>query len=229
MIFYFKLLVCLIPFLIIIRFIYLRDRREKEPFRLMMKAFLYGFASIIPIVLLEIPFEKLLQSMSVHDAFITGIVPGIIEEGAKYILFVILILNNREFDEPYDGILYATLISLGFALSENLLYIFTNPINVAFMRAVTAVPGHAMFGISMGYFFFKSKYEGEKLRKTYMISAFIFPALLHFSYNFVIKSSAFIGYYSLLALVVYLWFMIEVSKRRMKETEIHPENKEENK
>jgi hypothetical protein len=57
----------------------------------------------------------------------------------------------------------------------------------------------------------------------------MFPVLLHFSYNFIIKSNAFIGYYSLFALVVYLWLMIEVSKKRIKEAESFEINKEENK
>ncbi|MDD3804547.1 MAG: PrsW family glutamic-type intramembrane protease [bacterium] len=228
MMLYLKLAVCILPFLIIIRFLYIRDRHEKEPVGLMVKAFSWGFFSIIPVILLEMPFQSLLQRMNFHEAFISGIVPGLIEEGAKFAIFFLLILKNREFDEPYDGILYAALISLGFALSENLLYVFSNPVNVALIRAFTAVPGHAMFGISMGYFFFKSRYENPSLRRIYILSAFFFPALLHFSYNFVIKSSAFIGYYSLLALVCYLWFMIEVSKKRIREAEIHSENKEEN-
>ncbi|HAV92626.1 TPA: PrsW family intramembrane metalloprotease [candidate division WOR-3 bacterium] len=229
MISYLKLFVCILPFVLIIRFLYLRDKKEKEPFALMFRSFSSGFASIVPVIFIELIFQYFLRKTNLHDAFITGIVPGIVEEGAKFLIFYFIILKNKEFDEPYDGILYASLISLGFALSENLLYIFTNPLNVAFLRAVTAVPGHALFGISMGYFFFKSKFEGETLKKIYLASAFMFPVLLHFSYNFIIKSNAFIGYYSLFALVVYLWLMIEVSKKRIKEAESFEINKEENK
>lgn len=223
-----KAFVCILPFAVIVRFLYLRDRREKEPFSLMFKAFLWGFLSIIPVIIAELPLQYLLRKTGLHESLITGIVPGIVEEGAKFLIFVWLILKNKEFDEPYDGVLYAALISLGFALSENILYVATNPLNVAFLRAVTAVPGHAMFGISMGYFFFKSRFEDERLRSLYTASAFIVPAIFHFSYNFIIKSSEFIGYYSLLALVGYLWYMLEVSKRRMKEAEKYQETKEEN-
>lgn len=216
-----KFFIAVLPFAVLIRYFYLRDKREKEPLSLMIRAFASGCLSIFPILFFEFIFELVLKHLNVHDILIIGIVPGIIEEGVKYLIFISVILNNKEFDEPYDGILYAVLISLGFAIVENIIYVIDNSAVVGVLRAFTAVPGHAMFGISMGYFFYKAKFFPENSyssRRNYIL-AFLTPALLHFSYNFIIKSSIFIGYYSLIALILYMWFMIELSKKKLKKSE----------
>ena len=48
---------------------------------------------------------------------------GPIEELAKMLPFLVVVLRFRAFDEPLDGIIYASFISLGYAAVENYHYL----------------------------------------------------------------------------------------------------------
>jgi RsiW-degrading membrane proteinase PrsW (M82 family) len=51
------------------------------------------------------------------------------------------------------------MVSMGFACTENILYVLEGGYEVAIMRAFTAVPAHATFGILMGYYMGKAKFS----------------------------------------------------------------------
>ena len=53
----------------------------------------------------------------------------------------------------FDGLVYAVYVSLGFALAENLLYVFSYGISVALPRALLTIPAHMSFGVYMGAFY----------------------------------------------------------------------------
>ena len=78
----------------------------------------------------------------------------------------------KDFNEPMDGIVYGVCASLGFATLENFYYVYiisdtfgTSAMTLALVRAFSAVPAHAVFGIFMGYFFMKYVFvkKGENL------------------------------------------------------------------
>jgi RsiW-degrading membrane proteinase PrsW (M82 family) len=48
---------------------------------------------------------------------------GPIEEAAKMLPFLLFVIRFRAFDEPLDGIVYASFIALGYAAVENLYYL----------------------------------------------------------------------------------------------------------
>jgi RsiW-degrading membrane proteinase PrsW (M82 family) len=50
------------------------------------------------------------------------------------------------------------MVSMGFAAFENILYVFQGGFKVALLRAFTAIPAHATFGVIMGYYMGKSKF-----------------------------------------------------------------------
>jgi len=113
--------------------------------------------------------------------------------------------KSREFNDKYDGIVYSGFISLGFAAVENVLYVFGNGYGTGIMRAFTAVPAHAIFGITMGFYFgmarFYTKKEDHLKRKALLI-----PVLLHGIYDFILftgiewLSIVFIGF------LIYLYY-----------------------
>jgi RsiW-degrading membrane proteinase PrsW (M82 family) len=80
------------------------------------------------------------------------------EEFVKYLFLRYYIYPKAVFDEPLDGIVYAVMIGMGFATLENVLYVVVRTQDVAtafqvgWLRMTTAVPGHAIFAIVMGYF-----------------------------------------------------------------------------
>ena len=57
--------------------------------------------------------------------------------------------------------------------------------HTAIIRAITAVPAHAIFGITMGYYFGIAHMYTE-IRKENLIKAVLFPILLHGVYDFIL-------------------------------------------
>ncbi len=104
-------------------------------------------------------------------------------------LLWIFFWRNRNFNEKFDGIVYAVFITLGFAGIENILYVFQGGYSVGIMRALTAVPAHALFGIMMGYNFglarFSEKYQGINL-----FAAFAIPFIAHGAYDFLLMGNS---------------------------------------
>ncbi len=110
-----------------------------------------------------------------------------------------------EFNDKLDGIVYAVFISLGFAAVENVLYVLGNGYGTGIMRAVTAVPAHAVFGITMGFYFGMAKFY-EKQQYQLKLKALFYPIVLHGIYNFILFTG--IGWLTIvfLAFLIYLYF-----------------------
>ena len=118
----------------------------------------------------------------------------------------LLIWKNVEFNEKFDGIVYATFVSLGFAAVENILYVIDNGVSTGIMRAITAVPAHAIFGICMGYFFGMAKFYPKK-RKTYLYLAFLLPFFLHGFYDFILMSGKNFLLILFIPFIIYMWIV----------------------
>jgi len=88
-----------------------------------------------------------------------------------------------KFDSPTDGLVYGVVASMGFAALENLFYVYDGGFEVAAMRAITAVPSHALHGAIMGYFITLSHYLPER-RALYLFQAITVPIFLHGLYDF---------------------------------------------
>lgn len=175
------------PALIIILYIYYQDRYEKEPKHLIIYHFGYGaILSILITSILYFAFDIILPSaarMSVLQQFIKAFfVVALIEEFSKYVIVRFVSQNNRAFNEPFDGIVYAVTVAMGFATTENLFYVIKGGYEIAILRAFTAVPAHATFGILMGYFMGKAKFSKNKfiLNLTGLMVAIFF----HGAYDF---------------------------------------------
>ena len=111
------------------------------------------------------------------------------EEGFKYLLLKLRTWKNREFNCQFDGVVYAVFVSLGFALWENIAYVLYFGMGAAVARAITAIPGHACFGVFMGVWYGVAKRcelagypaESKKARQ----NALWVPVLLHGAYDFI--------------------------------------------
>ena len=117
-----------------------------------------------------------------------GIV-ALAEESSKYIFLKRNTWKNPEFNCQYDGVVYAVFVSLGFALWENISYVLNYGLTTAIARAVTAIPGHACFGVFMGVFYGIAKkydYTGETGKSLFFrILTLIVPMLLHGAYDYI--------------------------------------------
>lgn len=210
------LLLALAPAIILMIYIYFRDKYEKEPVKLILKGILLGAIIIFPVGLIEnyiMGFGNDLGKMA-KAAFEGFIVAGATEEAFKYFVVFILIWRNRNFNEKFDGIVYAVSVSLGFAAIENIFYVFSNnSIQVGMLRAFTAVPGHTIFGIVMGFYLGLARFSVTRKGK-WLFMAFTIPWLLHGIYDFMLMSAHPL---LLLTFIPFLIFMYRYGLKRMKE------------
>ncbi len=208
------LFLSLAPIILILFYVNYRDKYEKEPLNLLIKSLVAGAIITIPIIIIEIILDDIhVGTSKMVNAFYKGfIVAALTEEAFKLFAFRILIWKNKNFNEFFDGIIYAVFISLGFAAVENVLYVFQNGGAVGILRALTAVPAHAIFGVAMGYYFGLARFNPEK--KTYYMSMAIFiPVLLHGLYDFIIFSE---NEWLLLLFIPYIIFMWVFGFKKMK-------------
>lgn len=181
------LLLAIAPVLIIIFYIFIKDKYEKEPKRLLFYNFLLGaIVSIIITTLLYIIIDIILSlknDHSVYEQFIKAFfVVGLSEEFSKYIIIRYYSQPNMEFNEPFDGIVYAVMVSMGFATTENIMYVLQGGMEVAIIRAFTAVPAHATFAILMGYFMGKAKFSNNRIALN--LTGLFLAVLFHGAYDF---------------------------------------------
>ncbi len=160
------LVASLAPVALVIGYVYRKDKYEKEPRHLLVYSFLLGaFVSVILTFLLNAIFGIFLHlenEYSILEQFVQAfVVVALIEEFSKYVIVRYYSQPKAHFNEPFDGIIYAVMVSMGFAASENILYVFQGGLQTAALRAFTAVPAHAVFGIIMGYFMGKAKFNGS--------------------------------------------------------------------
>ena len=187
------------PPLLIAYYIYQKDKYEKEPKELIIKSFLFGCLTVIPVLILEIIFnENLFSSLFLY--MLLGV--ALVEEGVKFFFLKKYLFNHKEFNEPLDGIVYAVMISLGFATVENLFYVFNYVGNqeteVAIIRMFSAIPLHAACGVIMGYFVGLAKFSSES--NNYLFKGLLSAVVIHGLYNYFI----FLGNASSLSIVCLL-------------------------
>lgn len=215
------LLISVAPVFIILAYVYYRDIYEKEPLTLLLEGLLAGGVVVLPIIYFEQIIEQMGANMAhlPHAAWTAFMVAALVEESFKYFAVYVLIWKNPNFNENFDGIVYAVFVSLGFALVENISYVFgdVDGLKVGFIRAFTAVPAHAMFGVMMGFWLGRAKFTPSK-RKKYMMLAFAYPFLFHGIYDFILMSEMKILLTLFIPLIVY---MVYRSRKRIK----HHENK----
>lgn len=190
---YIILLTALLPVVILVYYIYHKDKKSPEPTGQLVKAFLWGILSVplslcisIPLGFIGVyPTEATSILGSVSAAFFGAAIP---EEIAKFFMLWLLLRKNPSFDEKMDGIVYAVCVSLGFAALENIMYLFTNAesyVSVGIARAIFAVPGHFCFGILMGYYYSLAKFypKAPKKNKALILVA---PIIVHGLYDSIL-------------------------------------------
>ena len=170
------LLLAVAPTLFIFLYIYRKDRVEPEPLHLVVWVFSLGALSVIPAALIELLFSE--------GVFLSAVVAPLVEETAKFLIVFFAIYRHAEFDEPVDGIVYATAAGLGFATIENILYVLEGGLAVGIVRAVASVPGHVVFSGIWGFALGTAKFRPEKKRMRIILSGLAGAMLLHGLFNF---------------------------------------------
>ncbi len=103
------------------------DRYEKEPWPLLLGAFLWGAApatvlSVIIEFVLDVPMQFVLGEGLALQSVRTALVAPVVEEIVKgAAVLAVFLWVRREFDSVLDGIVYGSLVGFGFAAVENVL------------------------------------------------------------------------------------------------------------
>jgi RsiW-degrading membrane proteinase PrsW (M82 family) len=105
------------------------DRYEREPMRAVIAAFGWGaVAAVLLALVLELITGSVLFAaigdQDATDVLTLAVGAPLIEETTKGLaLFGMLRYVRREIDDVLDGLIYGALIGLGFAMTENILYL----------------------------------------------------------------------------------------------------------
>lgn len=200
------LFISVAPVFIVAIYIYLRDKYEKEPYLNLIIALLTGVLIVLPVVLIE-------NVLTIFSSDMTGLakagynaffVASLTEEGFKYLAFILLIWKNKIFNEQFDGIVYAVFISLGFAAVENIIYVYKGGYNVGIVRALTAVPAHALFGTVMGYHLGRARFYTRR-RSLRLLLAFLIPFIWHGTYDFLLIGQRQVLLFLFIPFIILFW------------------------
>jgi RsiW-degrading membrane proteinase PrsW (M82 family) len=186
------LLISLAPVLAIIIFIYWKDKLDKEPKKLLFYSFLMGILSVFVTLIISFiinGFSLDHNNLNKYQSLLSCILGiGLVEEFSKFIFVRFYCYKKDAFNEPFDGITYAVMVSMGFAALENILYVFDNGMSVGIARMFTAVPAHAVFAIIMGYYLGIQKIKHKKYSG--MIGLFL-AAVIHGLYDYFLFNMKF--------------------------------------
>lgn len=178
--------IALAPGLAIMLFIYLKDKHEREPLSLLLISFIYGVFSTALTLMISWPLSLFLTFKDgdlieqFYDAFFKV---ALVEEFSKFLFVRFILYPNKNFNEPFDGIVYAVMVSMGFATLENIMYVYSYGFETGIMRMFTAVPAHATFAVMMGYFLGIGKFK-HRNQLYYSVLALASATLFHGAYDY---------------------------------------------
>lgn len=181
------LAVAIAPGIAICVFIYFKDKYNREPVGLLMVSFILGMLSTIPASILQFlnntTPESLIGKSYKDVAIFAYLVVALSEEGSKYFMIRFFGYRRKAFDEPFDGIVYAVMVGMGFATLENIGYVYQHGLSTGLLRMFLSVPAHATFAVLMGYYIGLAKFDAIN-RKKYLLLAIILPVIFHGTYDF---------------------------------------------
>lgn len=184
----------LAPCVAIVLYIIYKDKYEKEPLRYLIISFILGCITIVPAVLLEEYLENyfFVSTDPITTAFHAFLGVALPEDLLKFLVLRWYIFRKKDFNEPMDGIVYSVMISMGFAAVENIFYVIDSGggVGTALLRMFTAVPAHAIFGIAMGYYAGKAKFDTWN-STSLLLQGFLVAFILHGLYDFFLFQQNF--------------------------------------
>ncbi|NLY45519.1 MAG: PrsW family intramembrane metalloprotease [Tissierella sp.] len=205
-------IIAVIPAIIFLFAIYLTDRSDREPIKLLLLTYLFGALAVIPSIIVEEVLVRFNVFSGVFQAAYNAfIVAALTEEYFKRLVILKLPFRTSYFNEKLDGIVYGVFAHLGFATVENIIYVvftYTNNPFIGLYRGIFSVPAHGIFGITMGYYLSLSRFDTDKKRKAANLrKSFTVPLLLHGIFDFILMANIpeltllFVPY------VIFLWWM----------------------
>jgi RsiW-degrading membrane proteinase PrsW (M82 family) len=183
--------------LIVVALVWWVDRYDREPLHLVAVVFLWG-ASAAPLVSVTVfgAIDGLLSGFEETTTFAlisVGLVTPIVEELAKAIAVVLVVVFSSKFDNPTDGVVYGTAVGLGFAVSENVIYGISAGVHLHSAAGILILVGgrtllsagvHAVSSATFGGFLGHAVMSGKQPAKILWAASGLLAAIaLHGSWN----------------------------------------------
>ncbi|MCH8312866.1 MAG: PrsW family intramembrane metalloprotease [Nitrospinae bacterium] len=207
-------------------YIYYSDKWEPKSKVMVVKAFLLGGLACFPAAYAETVFQKVLglegilngnsSDMWWQKVFYAFIGVALVEELCKFIFLKGFIYDDREFSEPFDGIVFGGILGCGFATVENFFYVFRLGQETGMLRLFTAVPSHVFLGIILGYFMGRAKFSFEPEKELW--KGLVLVVILHGIYDTAAFSRAGWSYFVIFGMV---FLSIYFGLRAKKDLEKH--------
>jgi RsiW-degrading membrane proteinase PrsW (M82 family) len=222
----FLVILATLPGLAICFLIYKLDKYEQEPLWALLYSFVLGALATIPAISIQLwagsyeHFNSKIAAITFVSSF--GVVAAS-EEIAKCAVLLFGIYPRRFFNEPFDGIVYAVLVAMGFATVENILYAYKFGINTTLVRAFTAVPAHFVFAIVQGYFIGLAKYNPVR-RMVLILQGLGLAILMHGIYDFLIlqELAAWLSVLGSVSVYVCLYFCGDLVRKHLESSPFKP-------
>jgi RsiW-degrading membrane proteinase PrsW (M82 family) len=201
------------PAIFWICYFYYKDRFQPEPVRNLGLTYILGFITgviclkfhrLLPLIGLTDDPSALMFSNRIQFLGYSLIVTGLVEEIFKFLPFIFVILKFREFDEKIDGIIYASVVALGFASYENLGYLAYLEGFELFGRAFASPLTHTIFASIWGYTIGAAIIRKKSIFKA-SLTGILLAAFLHGMFNFFTTSSALRMISAVLILILWIW------------------------
>ncbi len=224
------LLPVILPMIFWAGYHYYKDHHLPEPWQNLVFCLVLGCASFyigkygyIALGFVNLRFDAfyLAETDSVALLLYSLLAIGPIEELSKFIPFILLVTRFKAFDEPIDGIIYASFIALGFAALENIQYLAYSTTGESIARGIAGPLVHIMFASIWGYHVGKAMLKGSSLWIAAGVSV-ILASLMHGLYDFIVIGYAaeYLAVSSGIILVIWIWRLrlIKDLHRRYKDT-----------
>ncbi len=191
-------------------YLYYSDKWEPEPRWMVVKSFLLGGFAVFPSGYIEdtlrVAFDLDRSGLAFgwDDIVYAFLVVALVEELCKVLILKAFIYEDRQFNEPFDGLVYGGIMGCGFATFENIIYVFSYGHSVGILRMITAVPGHAFLGMILGYFIGTAKFSPNARR--IFAGGTLLVVLTHGLYDTIVISGAqwsFVFLFGMVSLGIY--------------------------
>ncbi len=211
----------IIPGIVILVYVYAKDKVEKEPISMIVQLIIFGAISCLIAGYVEsfaIKFFPVYPEGSLEYSLINAFaIAAFWEEILKFAALRIITWNCKCFNYRFDGIVYGVSTAIGFAVLENIFYVAQYGLQTAIVRMFTAVPLHAFCGLAMGAFYSYSKKNAilGKSGQSFMFTllAVVVPMMIHGVYN----TFAFLrGNAAAYALLVFVLIMYGIAVKTIK-------------
>jgi RsiW-degrading membrane proteinase PrsW (M82 family) len=219
--FLFLLLLAILPGIVIASYIFYKDKKEPEPYGLLMISMVYGvFAFFISrgIGFLLHNFMFAGEGDVTREVMRAFFMVGLLSEGFKFLFLRGITFYYSHFNQPFDGIVYAVMVGIGFATAENILYVMNGEPNPDIWPLITSVPANAVFAVIMGFFLGEAKLFPHRTF-LYSLIALVLASFVHgfYDYFFYLTHIKWLWVQALISLAI-VWILIRYALKLRKDS-----------